>query len=367
MHNKIKIYIFHPYSSIGGADTSISRLINNLNKDIYKIDFITLGKTNLKLNKEAKNRIKIIKINSNRTILSIFKIRKYLNNDKIKKYKKYIFFSNQNFANIISFFILYKLNWIKQILIERNHLDEFKFNKSYKNYFIKLLIKFLYKKADKVIGISKKLSNDLANFANCKVQTIYNPAYDSDIYTLSKKKIYLKKNKKIILNIGRLENQKDHITLLKAFKESLKKIDSLLIVIGYGSKKNKILDFIKLNNLNKNVIVLDKITNPYPYFKKADLFVLTSKYEGFGNVLTEAIMFNIPTISTNCNSGPKEILLNGKGGDLVKVGDYKNLSKKIIKNLNKKNYKKIKIAFQQLKRFSIRKIIGQYNEVFKTI
>ena len=135
------------------------------------------------------------------------------------------------------------------------------------------------------------------------------------------------------MNIGRLENQKDHITLLKAFKESLKKIDSLLIVIGYGSKKNKILDFIKLNNLNRNVIVLDKITNPYPYFKKADLFVLTSKYEGFGNVLTEAIMFNIPTISTNCNSGPKEILLNGKGGDLVKVGDYKNLSKKIIKKL----------------------------------
>jgi len=366
MHNKIKIYIFHPYSFIGGADTSISRLINNLNKNIYEIDFITLGKVNLKLSKQTKNKIKVIKINTSRTILSIFSIRNYLNSDKIKKYKKYIFFSNQNFANIISFFILYKLNWIKQILIERNHLDEFKYNRSYKNFFIKLLIKFLYKKADKVIGISKKLSNDLANFTNCRVQTIYNPAYDKNIYKLSNKKIFLSK-KKIILNIGRLENQKDHITLLKAFKESLKKKDSYLIIIGYGSQKKKILKFIKLNNLNNNVVILDKITNPYPYFKKADLFILTSLYEGFGNVLTEAIMFKIPIISTDCNSGPKEILLNGKGGDLVKIGNYKNISKKIIKNLNKKNYKKIKLAYQQLKRFSIKKIIDQYDDLFKTI
>jgi glycosyltransferase involved in cell wall biosynthesis len=367
MHNKIKIYIFHPYSFIGGADTSISRLINNLNKNIYEIDFITLGKANLKLNEKVKNKVKIIKINSSRTILSIFKIRNYLNDDKIKKYKKYIFFSNQNFANIISFFILYKLNWIKQILIERNHLDEFKYNRSYKNYFIKLLIKFLYKKADKVIGISKKLSHDLANFANCKVQTIYNPAYDKEIYSLSKVKIFFKKKKKIILSIGRLENQKDHITLLKAFKESLKKIDSLLIIIGYGSKKDKILHFIKINKLNNNVIILDKITNPYPYLKRSDLFILTSLYEGFGNVLTEAIMFKIPTISTDCNSGPKEILLNGKGGDLVEIGDYKNLSKKIITNLQKKDNKKIKFAYQQLKRFSIKKIVNQYDDIFKTI
>jgi glycosyltransferase involved in cell wall biosynthesis len=367
MHNKIKIYIFHPYSHIGGADTSISRLINNLDKGIYKIDFITLGKVNLKLNKKVKTKINIIKINSSRTILSIFKIRKYLHKDKINKYKKYIFISNQNFANIISFFILYNLYWIKHILIERNHLDEFKYNRSYKNYFIKLLIKFLYKKSDKIIGISKKLSDDLADFANCKIQTIYNPAYDKEIYSLSKAKIFFEKKKKIILNIGRLEFQKDHITLLKAFKESLKKIDSLLIIIGYGSEKDKILHFIKINNLNKNVIILDKITNPYPYLKKSDLFILTSLYEGFGNVLTEAIMFKIPTISTDCNSGPREILLNGKGGDLVRIGDYKNLSRKIIINLKKKNNKKIKFAYQQLKRFSIKKIVNQYDDIFKTI
>ena len=105
-------------------------------------------------------------------------------------------FSKSCFRRLLNKYIqlnriyLYKLNWIKQILIERNHLDEFKYNRSYKNYFIKLLIKLLYKKADKIIGISKKLGNDLANFANCKVQTIYNPAYDKEIYSLSKEKFF---------------------------------------------------------------------------------------------------------------------------------------------------------------------------------
>ena len=168
---------------LGGADTSLSRLINNLNNRDYQIDFITLKKNNLNL----KKKIKIIKLNSTRTIFSILKIRKMLKEDKNNKFKKYIFLSNQNFANIISFFITYRLDWIKLCLVERNHLDEFKYNKNFKNFIIKILIKFLYKYADKIIGISKKMSLDLKKFTKTNVETIYNPAFDKDIYKLSKK------------------------------------------------------------------------------------------------------------------------------------------------------------------------------------
>lgn len=366
MNNKIKIYIFHPYSMLGGADTSLSRLINNLDQNKYHINFITLKKNNLKL--KENNKIKIIKINSTRTIFSITKIRKILKNDKNKKFKKYIFLSNQNFANIISFFITFKLNWVKLCLIERNHLDEFKYNKSFKNFLIKILIKFLYKYADKVIGISKKLSLDLKKFTKSEVQTIYNPAFDKDIYRLSKKKIFFKKTtQKIILNIARLEKQKDHITLLRGFKESLKIIDSVLIIIGYGSQKKYVIEFIKENNLKEKVKLLDKVSNPHPYYKKANLFVLTSLYEGFGNVLAEAAMFKVPIISTDCNSGPREILMNGKGGDLIKIYDYKDLSKKIISNLNHKNSNKIKLTKNNLKRFTIKKNIDSYQRIFEEI
>lgn len=366
MNNKIKIYIFHPYSMLGGADTSLSRLINNLDKNKYNINFITLKKNNLKL--KEKNKIKIIKINSRRTIFSIIKIRQILKKDKNKKFKKYIFLSNQNFANIISFFITFKLSWIKLCLIERNHLDEFKYNKNFKNFIIKIFIKILYKHADKIIGISKKLSLDLKNFAKSNVETIYNPAFDKDVYKLSKKNIFFKKTKqKIILNIARLEKQKDHITLLRGFKESLKIMDSILIIIGYGSQKKNILKFIKENDLKENVKLLDKVSNPHPYYKKANLFILTSLYEGFGNVLTEAAMFEVPIISTDCNSGPREILMDGKGGDLIRVYDYKELSKKIISNLNFRNFQKIKKIKTSLKRFSIKRNIDSYQKIFEEI
>ena len=118
-------------------------------------------------------------------------------------------------------------------------------------------------------------------------------------------------------------------TLIKAFRLVLNKINFYLIIIGYGSQFQKLKRIIKKNKLHKNVKILTNITNPFPYYKIAKIFVLSSKYEGFGNVLVEAAMFKVNVISSNCNSGPKEILLNGKGGQLFKVGDHFELSKKL--------------------------------------
>lgn len=366
MNNKIKLYIFHPYSKIGGADLSISRLIDGLSSK-YDIDFICLKKNNLKIEK----KIKIIEINCTRTIYSVKHIRNYIKKDKKNNYKKYIFLSNQNFANILTFIILFNLNWVKKILIERNHISELNYNKNIKNLIIKFFMKFLYKRANMVIGISKKLSSDLSKYCNCKVKTIYNPAYDKKIYKLKNKinSFFRFKNKNILLNVARLEKQKDHITLLKAIKIVLKKIDVFLIIVGYGSEKKKITNFIKKNKLKKNIIIIENISTPYNYFLNADLFILTSLYEGFGNVIVEAAMFNIPVISTNCLSGPKEILLNGKGGYLVEIGDYKKLAEKIIFCLENKNtvIKKVKILKSSLYRFSIQNNIRQYEKIFNEI
>jgi glycosyltransferase involved in cell wall biosynthesis len=368
MNKKYKIYIFHPYSSIGGADLSISRLIKKLDTKKYDIDFICINGSRIN-NYLDNKKIKIISIKSSRTLLAVNKIRKHLKKDKKENYDKYIFLSNQNFANIISFLILFNINWIKQILIERNHIDEFKFVEKnlIKNIFIKFLMKILYKRADSIIGISKILSNDLSKYTKKKVITIYNPSFDKSVIKKSKAKISFKKNKKIILNVARLEKQKDHITLLKAFAIVSKSVNCKLIIIGFGSEEKKIKQFIKKEKLSQKIVILTKVQNPFPYYKIADLFVLTSKYEGFGNVLVEAAIFNKPIISSNCNSGPVEILKNGKGGDLFEVGDYKQLSKKIILNLNNKNKSKVLFMKERIKDFNIDLITNKYKKLFKKI
>ena len=109
--------------------------------------------------------------------------------------------------------------------------------------------------------------------------------------------------------------------------------------------------------------------NPYPYIKKADLFILSSNFEGLPNVLLEAITLNTFVISSNCPTGPSEILDNGKGGLLFKVGDYNELSKKIIFFINNKkiNNKKLLFAKKRLERFDYYKNLFKYKKILETI
>ena len=372
MNNKIKIFIFHPYSAIGGADLSLSRLINNLNHEKYDITFITLGKPRIK--NYLTKKIEIISLKKNKTIFSIFKIRKILKKSKLK-YKKTILISNQNFANVISVLALFNLKWIKLILIERNNIIELYDSKSLisliKKRIILLGMKYLYHNANFIVGVSKDLSKDLSNLIKKKVVTIYNPGFDKNILKKKTNIKYLKKisniKNKIILNVGRFEDQKNQLMLARAFKECSKQIDATLLFVGYGSKEQILKNYIKKNNLNKKTIFLNIKGDVYDVYRYADLFVLSSNYEGFGNVLVEAGMFKVPIISTNCKSGPNEILKNGEYGDLVNVNDHIKLSNLIIKNIKNPNKNKINKMYNSLKRFTIEKNIKEYEKIFYQI
>ena len=137
------------------------------------------------------------------------------------------------------------------------------------------------------------------------------------------------------VNVSRFSKRKDHTTTLKAFKIVSNKLKNIkLILIGYGPELQKVKLFAKELKIFKDIIIINKTYNPYPYMKKSHLLILTSIYEGFPNVLVESLTIGTPVISTNANAGASEILLNGKGGELIKIGDYKNLGKKIINHFN---------------------------------
>ena len=119
------------------------------------------------------------------------------------------------------------------------------------------------------------------------------------------------------------------------------------------SKYYNLKNYIKNNNLKNIIKLLGYKKQPYPYIQKADIFVLTSKYEGLPNVLLEAQYLNKYIISSNCPTGPREILLNGRAGDLFDVGNYKKLASLINKyKLNKKNISiKTRTGFKNFRRF----------------
>ncbi len=373
MKQKIKLVFFHPYSYLGGADNSLRRLIERLDTKLFSISFLSLNRSYLK--KYLIYKVNFIQLNSKRTLFSILELRKIFNSFiSNKNFKKVVVISNQNFANIVTSFAIKKNKKIKSIFIDRNHLDELDFFNNYLDKFkkkiIKYLIKLRYRKANTVIGVSKKLSKDLSKFINRPVKTIYSPSYDNKILKKSREKLNLRKNFKYIVNVSRFSKRKDHKTTLKAFEIILKKIKNInLILIGYGPELNEIRLLSKKMKISKNIIIINKTYNPYKYMKRSNLVILTSIYEGFPNVLTEALTIGTPVIATNSNAGASEILLSGKGGDLIKIGDYKNLAKKIIKYFNNPSKLKNKTIFAQKKlyRFGIERHGKIYSKLFQKI
>jgi len=228
-------------------------------------------------------------------------------------------------------------------------------------FFMKL---FFYNFADAIITNSKGSAKSLKYFVfnRKKIKQIYNPY-------LKKINFNKYKKEKIILNIARLRKQKDHETLIKAFEIFSRTNKSYkLLILGHGNLKEKLILLSSNLNIRKKVIFKGWVKNTSLYLKKSKIFVLSSVYEGLGNVLIDAINFNLPCISTKCPSGPSEILLNGRGGYLVKPKSPKLLAEKMNYCIN--NYKesliKNKFAKNKLNRFLIEKNINKYFQYLNT-
>ena len=243
-----------------------------------------------------------------------------------------------------------------------------------KNSLKKLIFKYLLGLADKVIVNSIDFKKQFKILFNINAKCIYNPLNKSEILKYSKEYVELpfyQKNKDSlkIITIGRFTDQKDHLTLLRSLNEIKDKIDFKLLIIGRGIYKYKMINYIKENNLKKNVKILPFQNNPFKYLRISDLFILTSKFEGLPNVLLEAAVLKKFTISTNCPTGPREILQDGKGGFLFTIGDYKSLSQKILNyHQNKKKLKsKINYNYKNLVRFDYKKNLDNYLKIINSL
>ena len=128
-----------------------------------------------------------------------------------------------------------------------------------------------------------------------------------------------------ILSVGRLHPQKNFQLLIRAYAKSKLKNEYNLVILGEGSERAKLERLIEELNLKYKVFLPGRVFNPYVYMKHAKFFVLNSNYEGFPNVLLEALACGTPVISTNCDTGPNEIVEHEKNGLLVPVGDERAL------------------------------------------
>ena len=360
--SKKNIIIFIPSIESGGVEKNLFLISNYLAKKFKKVSLLTCDNYDSKF-----SNVNIIRP-KNKYISKLGRKSKYficmilLISEILKKRKLLIFSFQANFyASIIS-----KI-FNQKIIIRSNSSPTGWSNTPFRNY----LFKLLYKLPDIIIVNSFDFKKELKKKFNRSSQVIYNPLNKNDIIKLSKHKLNFKffsnKNFFRVISMGRLVDQKDFITFLKAIEIVKKKIKLRALIIGNGTLKEKLEKFIKFNKLKKIVKIIDYKKNPFKYLRLADIFILSSKFEGLPNVLLEAASLKIPIISSNCNTGPKEILSAGKGGLLFKVGNANQLSEKII--FSKSNYKlmkkKIMYANKNLKRFDKETNLSKYFQIIK--
>lgn len=326
MNRKIIFYI--NTINRGGAERVLVNLANyfsDFNSCIFVTSYSTSEEYELKKNiKRINLENKVNHFNKiSRNITRILRLRKILKQEKPDVIIS--FMGEPNYRAIISSL---GLN-VKKIISVRNDP-----NKEYSGKLSKFLAKYLLPMADGCVfqtkdaqlWFPKKLQNKSTIIFNGVNHVFYEVDYSP--------------TKNLIISCGRLEKQKNHELLIKAFsliKDDYKDIH--LLIYGKGSLENRLQLYINENNLHEQVILKGLSTNIQEEMKKAAVFVLSSDYEGMPNALMEALAIGVPSVSTDCPcGGPKMLIENNINGILVPIGDSLSLAKGIKRILDNEQF-----------------------------
>ncbi len=197
-----------------------------------------------------------------------------------------------------------------------------------------------YKWADLIICNSQKIREDvisLTKAASEKVVVLNNPTVTNEIFQLADTPpavpIPLAPDEKAIVAIGRLARQKAFDVLINAFALVTTCIPARLVIVGSGKEHDSLIQLARTLKIEERVHLVGFQKNPFPYLKLASLFVLSSTWEGSPNVLIEALALGVPSVATDCPTGPREILREGRFGRLVSVGDVKSMAEAMLETL----------------------------------
>ncbi|MAD57053.1 MAG: hypothetical protein CMK44_00590 [Porticoccus sp.] len=324
------IYFVIPDLRCGGAEKVFINLANSFSKN-YSIKFILL-ETKGELIDDLNENIEIISLDVNRMRFSIFKLIKILKNIR----NSYVISAMWPLNCIVMISSIFSSKSNKFFLTEHVNLSKSIGVDFYSNKIVLFLtVSFTYFLSNKIICVSDGVRKDLEKFYifnKTKLVTIYNPIINKSPI---KNKNF--ENSKInILSVGTLKTQKDHSTLLKAFSLLKNKSNFHLNIVGDGPLKNQLIKLSINLNIKKYITFHGFQKNTNQFYQNNDIFILSSIYEGFGNVLVEALSFGLKIISTNCQNGPSEILSNGKYGILVPIKNPQKITEAIYNIQNKK-------------------------------
>ena len=225
--------------------------------------------------------------------------------------------------------------------------------------------------ADAVIPVSEGVGNDLIQLGIPaeQITAIHNPIVTPDLLARSNEPIehpwFTAGHVPIVVAVGRLTQQKDFSTLLKAFAKARVARSMKLIILGEGELRSELESLMCQLEIHNDVSLPGFVENPFAYVARSDLFVLSSLFEGLPTVLIEAMAMGTPVVATDCPSGPDEILKGGLYGPLVKMSSPDELASAMLLRLEQP--RNSALLMQWASRYSIDKSVNGYTRLFKSL
>ncbi|MEX0661272.1 MAG: glycosyltransferase [Balneolaceae bacterium] len=341
--NKIKIGLLVGTLNSGGAERMMVNLANSLHEQGMAVKLILVNKTGPYL-AEVHSAIEIVDLKAKSGVKSVFfKLRKLLYGNSLD-----VLISTQPHINSVVGFCTIGLKHKPLLIFREANTPDSKYSET--GYISNQLFKIGFKFSDHYVAVSNGVKDAISNYYNIDEQhitTIYNPVVDATLEQKSKEMPdhpWLAQNEiPVIIAMGRVVPQKDHKLLMNAFARVLKVQKAKLLVLGDKDQNPEyaaeLVALVKTLGIKDSVELIGFKPNPFSYLSKASLFVLSSIYEGLPGSLVQALACGCPVVSTNCPSGPAEILENGKYGKLVPVGNVDALTKAILESLEEEHDK----------------------------
>jgi glycosyltransferase involved in cell wall biosynthesis len=332
-----RIAFFLPDLAGGGAERVCVNLADGFVARGLDVDFV-LAKAEGPLLKALPAGVKVVDLSVNRTLAAVLPLASYL-----RRERPYALIAAPDHANLVAIWAkLFGRSATRVVITHHNHPSlAIRNSPKLQEKMYPLLMRIFHRWAFGLVAVSHGLADDLSRLTGilrAEISVIHNPVVSDVLEKLKTAPVdhpwFETGMPPVVLAVGRLTGQKDYSTLLKAFASLRGRRPLKLIILGEGEERPRLQSLIQELGIRKDVDMPGFVGNPYAFMTRSGVFVLSSAWEGFGNVLVEALACGTQVVSTDCPSGPSEILENGKYGRLVPVGDVPSLAKAIEESLD---------------------------------
>jgi glycosyltransferase involved in cell wall biosynthesis len=363
IHASPQLAIFLPALYGGGAERTLLKLAVGIAARGYKVDLV-LARTEGPYLAEVPRTVRIVNLNARRVLSSLPAFTQYLNRERPRALLSGLH------TNLIAL-------WAKRlarvptrvVVSERNMLScrTHYYASDLRLRLMPYLVRHFYPWADNIVAVSKEVADDLiktATISSERIRVIYNPVVTPELQARAgdplKHPWFDLGEPPVILAAGRLTAQKDYPTLINAFARIRRVRPARLLILGEGEERAALEEQVGRLRLEQDVCLPGFVSNPFPYMRRASVFVLSSRWEGLPGVLIEAMYCGAPLIATDCPGGSNEVLAGGRYGRLVPVGDVNALADAIEATLDNKFPPPPQESWQP---FQLEYIVDQYSEV----